>query len=303
MIYNGWYQVAFERDLTAEVNAASIGTHPIALVRTGDTIRAVDAVCPHRGANLGLGGKFERECIVCPFHGYRIGLGREGEEGFRVREYRTLLVGGLLFVLFSEEHDNGFSDQLMALDEDHYFVPGFTIEIKVAPELVVENAFDNSHFRTVHNIRNDPRFSILPSEKGELAVTGTFALRPSPWQQAPANEALLHVPFVVRAYSPNVAVSDLGGDKPYWVITCATPTADGGSTVRLSLAMPAGAGGAPPSEEMCHYLLRQSKTGLEMDQVVWEHLIPDATPHYTAADAAVVAFQTFCDRFRVGTTV
>src|SRR5689334_9118972 len=57
MIYNGWYQVAFERDLTADVTPANIGTHPLALVRTETGVRAVDGVCPHRGAHLGYGGK------------------------------------------------------------------------------------------------------------------------------------------------------------------------------------------------------------------------------------------------------
>lgn len=28
----------------------------------------VDAYCPHLGANLGIGGRVDGDCIVCPFH-------------------------------------------------------------------------------------------------------------------------------------------------------------------------------------------------------------------------------------------
>ena len=30
----------------------------------------VDAYCPHLGANLGVGGTVDGECIACPFHGW-----------------------------------------------------------------------------------------------------------------------------------------------------------------------------------------------------------------------------------------
>ncbi len=30
----------------------------------------LDAYCPHLGANLGLGGTVDGDCIACPFHGW-----------------------------------------------------------------------------------------------------------------------------------------------------------------------------------------------------------------------------------------
>lgn len=33
---------------------------------------ALDAYCPHLGANLGIGGVVKDDCIMCPFHGYVI---------------------------------------------------------------------------------------------------------------------------------------------------------------------------------------------------------------------------------------
>jgi len=40
-----------------------------------------DAYCPHLGANLGLGGKVNGDCIQCPFHGWEF----NGETGLCVR--------------------------------------------------------------------------------------------------------------------------------------------------------------------------------------------------------------------------
>lgn len=30
----------------------------------------LDAYCPHLGANLGVGGTVDGDCIACPFHGW-----------------------------------------------------------------------------------------------------------------------------------------------------------------------------------------------------------------------------------------
>lgn len=44
----------------------------IALFRdeNGDA-HAIDAYCPHLGANFAVGGKVKGDCIECPFHGWQ----------------------------------------------------------------------------------------------------------------------------------------------------------------------------------------------------------------------------------------
>ncbi|HET7081876.1 MAG TPA: Rieske 2Fe-2S domain-containing protein [Chloroflexia bacterium] len=296
MYRNGWYQIGFERDLTQDLTPAAIGTRRVVLVRGEGGIRAFDSVCPHRGANLAIGGRLDREAIVCPFHGYRIGLGRECEHGFRVREYPALLVGGLVFVRLSDSHDNGFREFLEQLDQDHYFVPGFTMRVMAPPAMVVENAFDNSHFRPVHGIHNEPRFRILPSQCGEFAIEGVFEYG-AIWRADRKPTDKVRVPFVARAFSPGIVLGQVGGDRPYFTVTCATPITENDCLVRFSLAVPAGEGSTPPSEEFCQRVLRESKSGLEQDQVIWENMSINAPCHYTAMDAAVLAFKEFCRPF------
>ena len=37
--------------------------------QNGD-VRVMDAYCPHLGADIGVGGRVEGNCLVCPFHGW-----------------------------------------------------------------------------------------------------------------------------------------------------------------------------------------------------------------------------------------
>jgi nitrite reductase/ring-hydroxylating ferredoxin subunit/uncharacterized membrane protein len=62
-------RVAAAADVPADgvVRVAANGI-PLLVARTNDGIRAVSAVCTHRGAPL-ADGKRERDCIRCPWHG------------------------------------------------------------------------------------------------------------------------------------------------------------------------------------------------------------------------------------------
>ena len=294
-MHSGWYQLAYQRDLTQGLNLAWIGDHPLALVRRGEAVTAYDARCPHRGANLCVGGTLDGDAVICPFHGYRVQLGSEGE-GFHVREYRVLPLGGLVFVRDPDGRDCGLEAYLNDLERNHYIVPGFTMELRTSPELVIENAFDNSHFQPVHGILNEPRFERVPDRCGEFGVSGTFVIPASPWQKSadPADEVA--VPFRAIAFSPTVVVSELGGENPYFMITSAVPLGDG-CAVRLSLALAPQPDGRPPSQDGARYLLRQATAGLEKDRVIWENLPREPWLDPVPGDRWVQGFREFAAGF------
>jgi len=297
-MHRGWYQLAYERDLKQGLNPAWIGERPLMLVRRGADLRVYDASCPHRGANLCVGGRLEADAVVCPFHGYRVALGGD-DERFRVKQYRVLSLGGLVFIRDPDGLDCGFEAYLTGLDREHYLVPGLTMELRSRAELVIENAFDNTHFRPVHGIHNEPQFQQLDSRAGELGVTGTFVIPASPWQRSAEQGDTVCVPFSATAFSPSLVVSELGGPDPYFMITSALPNRDG-CTVRLSLALQPQADGSPPSREGARYLLRQATAGLEKDRPIWENMPPDAPFNPLPADQWVLAFRDFTARFAPG---
>jgi 3-ketosteroid 9alpha-monooxygenase subunit A len=296
MFCHGWYQLAFERELDKDVNAADIGSTRLLVVRQNGVLRTFNADCPHRGTNLALGGKLDGRVIVCPFHAYRIGLGITSRHGFQVQQYPTLTIGGLVFVRLSEGYDNGFSQFIESLTADHTFVPGFALPIKAAAELVIENGFDNRHFPAVHQISNYPKFNVRPGDSGELLVESIFEV-PMPGRVGTTPQTMM-VPYLAHTFSPGLIVVELNGNPPYKVLTGSLPLPDGTCVARLSLLLPKATHGDSPSPQFCDYLLKHTKGAMQDDQVMWENMRPGFPARYTAQDEAVLEFHKYCQQFR-----
>ena len=66
-----WQPVALSRDLTAnKILTYTLLDEEIVLTRIDGVILAAKNLCPHRGAQFGL-GKVENGCLVCPYHGWQ----------------------------------------------------------------------------------------------------------------------------------------------------------------------------------------------------------------------------------------
>jgi 3-ketosteroid 9alpha-monooxygenase subunit A len=299
-LYHGWHQIAFERELSERITPVSLGRLPLVLVRDRERVRAVDAICPHRGAHLGYGGRIDGEAIVCPFHGHHVGLGERSDCPYKVREYRTLTVGGLVFLLLDERHENGLSVLLEEMNRTHFFVQGFTLTANAPAELVVENGFDPGHFECVHALKSRPNLRLVEGGCGELIVHGTFeaAAFESNWHRDGNGQTSTAIGFVATVFSPNVCISRLGeGENQHIVISGATPNGDGRCTIRVSVAVPARPDGRAPSEQAIRSLLRDSKLAYEQDMVIWEHRAHDAPSRFDEHDDLVIEFHRFCKRF------
>lgn len=289
-MHDGWYQVAYTRHLTDPLTEARIGDEPIALVRRDDgRLSAISAWCPHRGANLCRGGTVKGDAVICPFHAFPVGL--DGQGRFPAHPYDVMEIGGLVFVKRAGGQDSGLRAALQTLEADHQFVPGFEVILKALPELVIENAFDQSHFQPVHRVRNAPQFRARHGADGSYAVDGVFTLPASQWQKGAG--ASLDVPFTATAYSPTVVLSRLGGAHPYHMITTTCPTGPARETLaRLSLIMPGN-----PSREDCLYLLQQARDGLMQDAGIWEAMRLPERIDPVDSDACVLGFRRFCAGF------
>src|SRR4051812_40857410 len=216
----GWYQIAFDRELKEGVNALAVERRLIA-VRRDDKVRIFDAVCPHRGAHLGHGGRLDGEAIVCPFHARRIGLGSAAGCEYRVNEHEAFSIGGMVFARLWGDEGADVPFILRSLRRDHDFITGFTMTVPVAAELVIENGFDALHFQPVHELCAQPSLSVVSDQGGELRVEGVFSVSRSYWQSGPG--AVVSVPYAARGLSPGLVLSHLGGANPVYLLTAATP--------------------------------------------------------------------------------
>jgi len=293
MYEHGWYQVAFEHELGEGIAPLEIAGRPLMAVRESDRVRVFDATCPHRGAHLAFGGRVDGGALICPFHGYRIGLGAGGGQDFCVREYRAGVFGGTVFVRLSEREEPDLGAVLAGLEQSHVFVPGFTMEVEASMEIVIENGFDNAHFKSVHGL-GQPDLEVRAGERGELVAEGVFQIPSIPG----ADDAGRRTRYMARAFSPGVMLASLDGEPPYnyKILTGATPRADGrGCTIRLTLLFP---GTANPPERLVQGIVQESRKGLELDRRVWDHLVGGAPQQYTELDDAVRRFGGYCASFR-----
>lgn len=296
----GWHQVAFRRDVDAPLTPVDIGPYRLMLVDDGQAIRAFDATCPHRGAHLAYGGLLEDDVVVCPFHGRRIGLGDTGAAPLQVAEHPVLDYGGSVFVLPFGENDTGLAEFLAGLVHTHCFVPAFSLDTPVPPELVIENAFDTDHFTAVHGISNRPHMEVREGSDGELEVRAEFEiLAARPWGgQNDGGTTAVRTSFVARAFSPGLVATEVGDpDRPHVVITGAVARPEGGSTVRLTLAVWDDGEPGGPDHATTMALARDSRLAFEQDLEIWEHLDVEATNHLDEIDEPVRRFRDFCSAF------
>lgn len=298
-MYGGWHLLAFTSELEDAVTPVRVAGRRLMLVRRDDEIVAFDAVCPHRGADLGHGGRLDGDVVVCPFHGHRIQLDGDGSARYCVRGYRTHEIGGSVFVLFDEEQERGFTAFLERYAESHWFVPGFTLPAPVPPQYVIENVFDMDHFTTVHGVHRRPVLRGTAAERGDLRVEAIFSTDgANRWQHGSERaDGAVETRFCAHVFSPTLVATELGDeDRAHIVITGATATADGGSVIRVALVV-AGEGETPPDRRMVLQLMRDSHKAFAQDMEIWRHLSIDAPARYAPGDDVVVDYHRFCGAF------
>jgi phenylpropionate dioxygenase-like ring-hydroxylating dioxygenase large terminal subunit len=286
MFAHGWYCVAFESELSEPLTPIAFGERRLMICRTEAGIAVYDADCPHRGAHLAVGGRLEGQHVVCPFHGYRVRLG-ESSEGFCVRQYETLCMGGNIFVRLSGQRDNGWRALLETLEAEHRFVPALTLPLKASIEMVIENGFDRRHFEAVHSINIQP-FDLRSDATGALIVESQLAV--SQVRRGTVNE----VSYKATTISPGLIIVQLGGPQPYGIITGAIPVSPTSCVARLSFVIPKNANGGRPDVDA---LVEYSRKGLADDDRVWGHLSRRAPQNLLAEDWPIRRFYDFCRSF------
>ncbi len=72
MKYGGWFKIAFERELERELTTVTVGDRRLLCVKRTSGIEVYDAVCPHRGADLGVNSRLDGDSVICGYHAYHI---------------------------------------------------------------------------------------------------------------------------------------------------------------------------------------------------------------------------------------
>jgi 3-ketosteroid 9alpha-monooxygenase subunit A len=290
-LHGGWYLVALIEELTGEITPLAIGDRALMAIRGDDNhVRVFDARCPHRGADLGYGGKVAGGCVICPFHGKRISLGA-GTARLSVGEHRTLQVGEALFVRLGDasHDDRGFERAIRDIAERQTLVGAIVQPVAVPTDIVVENAFDVDHFASVHLVPRVTGMNVSSGPDGELAIEGEFLTKPPQWERS--GEATFRSRFYARAFSPSLVITEIGSaGAAHTVITGGTPSPRG-SVARVAVAAADGPGPALDA------LVSGSRVAIEQDVAVWDRLDLSFVPRFDSRDRQVLLFRQFCAGF------
>jgi len=289
-LHHGWYLLAFDEELEDGVTPLRLGRRRLLAVRDGEAVRVFDGLCPHRGASLGHGGKLDGDCVICPFHGKRVALG-DSSQRWSVPELPVVRAGTAVFVRLADtpEDDRGFRRVIKEVADGNLVVGAVIQPVMVPSEYVVENAFDASHFHTVHLVPKVLGMRVSQGVDGELTITGEFRTKAPPWERERRLDFSSR--FHARAFSPSLVLTELGTEgSPYTIITGAVPTPEG-CVGRVAIALP------PERAEALDALVHGARYAFKQDTVVWDHLDPGAPQRYDAGDRSVLAFRQFCAGF------
>ena len=162
-IVEGWYWLIRSHQLrSGRTKSETLMGRDLVVFRTEDGEPVVmDAYCPHMGCHLSL-GKVEADCIRCFFHNWA--FRKDGRcidipsmdqplSQVRVRTWHCREKNGLIWVWTGSgdpNHKIPEPDEFAGLDYE--FALGKKFRKRCHPNVVMINAIDEEHFRTVHRV-------------------------------------------------------------------------------------------------------------------------------------------------------
>ncbi|CAG2056005.1 unnamed protein product, partial [Timema podura] len=162
---NGWFVLLESDELRAGQvkHVAALGEN-FAIFRTQEGVAHVlDAYCPHLGANMGVGGSVQGDCLECPFHSWRFS-GVDGKctsipysekvpEFARVKKWTSYEVNSFIFIWFHAENEEPtwHPEPIQPIQEKKWVYRGrneFYVNSHI--QEIPENGGDVAHLAAVH---------------------------------------------------------------------------------------------------------------------------------------------------------
>ncbi len=181
----GWFQIGWSNDFAEGevVTKKFFGTDIVVFRTEQGLVSALDAYCAHMGAHLGYGGTLAGDCVTCPFHGWSWNADGENvdipyqDRPNRAVRIRTWPIAERNEIVYVWHHYDGSApswdppDVFDALGGDvsqRTYYPSYPDgQIRFGPRtldpfVVLDNAADPAHFKTVHQSPSIP--TIVASE-------------------------------------------------------------------------------------------------------------------------------------------
>lgn len=243
-ITQSWYVAAKARAVErGRVRAFDLGARRIAVYRDhGGRAHAVDARCPHLGADLGL-GTVCADGLRCAFHGWTFGAdgaclrapGHGQAPDRRIRSYPLVERWGFIWVFNGPapafELPSAATEgewRAFALPPQH---------IRCHPHLVLANGLDLTHYETLHGLRFTAPSRLVSSSPYEVTVEMRGRPRSKVWQMVSGTR---NADLVARftTYGGSLAWSSVVEPIRFHVLFTGRPDRQGQCVTRTIFLLP-----------------------------------------------------------------
>jgi phenylpropionate dioxygenase-like ring-hydroxylating dioxygenase large terminal subunit len=231
-----WYVVARSHDVKDVPIERSLSGRRLVVFRDrGGAARVLDAVCPHRGANLAE-GRIVDGCVVCPYHGWRFdGAGRctsipalDGAvpKGFVTDSFPVLEQQGLVWTSLGSPVVP--PPRFDALDDRSLDTFCYETSAKVTFDWWVENALDFAHLPFVHPTTLGENIDDFTIERRADELGFVARAKPRTDYALASRFVRLDVRTTVELVMPGTTCFDLelGKGKRQVILAFATPESD-----------------------------------------------------------------------------
>jgi phenylpropionate dioxygenase-like ring-hydroxylating dioxygenase large terminal subunit len=240
---NAWYVIARSRDLKKAPLARKLNGQALVVFRDAQgNATVLDAVCPHRGANLAH-GRVVDGCIECPYHGWRFASsgdcshvpsnprGSAVPAGYGTARFAVIEQQGLIWTTLGKPPEPPPTYAFLDDTSLHSFC--YEAEVALPFDWWVENALDFTHLPFVHpNTIGDANaapfefdIELRPDDAGYIARSVEQTARKHTMLERLLE---LRMNVTVELDMPGTALFDidLGRKRRQYVLALATPIDD-----------------------------------------------------------------------------
>lgn len=285
-VARSWYVAAKSRELRAgDVKSYNLLGRRIALYRDPEGLaHAIDARCPHLGADLGQ-GRVIGDAVQCAFHGWRVGADGHCSAAdstgtaARTRVYPVAERWGLIWIFNGPQVLFALPDAPPNERLSAWRLP--PQRINCHPHLVIANGLDVAHYEVLHGMihATPPHLTVPAAHKLSLTLRGKPGAR---WQQMLTGTRRTDLAASFTTIGSSLAWATVESPLRFHMLFAARPGAHGSAETQTVLWVPKGS-------------VRSFLRALALMYVLLyeDHRILDSlqfTPNFTAHDAPLKAF-------------
>ncbi|KAF9993443.1 hypothetical protein BGZ79_001856 [Entomortierella chlamydospora] len=318
---NGWYKLARSEEVKpGQVISVNGLGRAFAVLRSevDDEVHVLDALCPHLGANMAIGGVVEGDAVRCPFHGWKF----DGKNGqcidipyaksipnlARTKRWTHREFAGVIVVWYdAEDREPMYEPVPFPLQEGTFRRVGYrrgTLPMHIQD--FAENASDWMHFDLLHArlsipildrffyVRHRTECNYNPETNPYNFVFNDYPTVHSIFDDAPiqAAEAMAQVEFTgpgglvyFRFFTPKGQIV---------IVKSFLPVGEKG--LQLTMEDEAYAESSVPWFVAKH-VIREANKAFDDDIFVWRHKTYLHKPLFVKEDAPVKQFRDYYKKF------